>query len=59
MGIYKSSVSGAPVTFPLGTEDSFYRKESMVRLMPKFHEKKKSVDNFSASKITLGRDLGR
>ncbi len=59
MGIYKSSVSGAPVAFPLGAEDSFYRKESMVRLMPKFHEKKKSVDNFSASKITLGRDLGR
>ncbi len=59
MGIYKSSVTGAPVTFPLGHDDPFYRKESMVRLMPKFHEKKKSVDNFSSSTITLGRDLGR
>jgi len=59
MGIYKSSVTGGLVSFPLKPEDPFYRKESMVKLMPKFHEKKKSVDNFSASTITLGRDLGR
>ncbi len=59
MGIYKSAVTGKSVEFPIRPEDPFYRKESMIALMPKFHEKKKSVDNFSASKITLGRDLGR
>jgi predicted dehydrogenase len=59
MGIYKSAVMGAPITFPIAKEDPFYCKESMIAAMPKFHEKKKSVDNFSTSKITLGRDMGR
>ncbi len=59
MGIYKSAVTGKPVEFPLKPDDPFYRKESMIALMPRFHEKKKSVDNFSSSTITLGRDLGR
>jgi len=59
MGIYKSAVTGKPVEFPLKPGDSFYCKESMIALMPRFHEKKKSVDNFSSSTITLGRDLGR
>jgi predicted dehydrogenase len=59
MGIYKSSVSGTSIAFPVATDDAFYRKETMVAAMPKFHEKKKSVDNFSTSKITLGRNMGR
>lgn len=59
IGVYKSSVQGMPVTLPLAKDDAFYRKETMVASMPKFHDKKKSVDNFSTSKITLGRDLGK
>lgn len=59
MGIYKSAATGMPVSFPLKQDDPFYQKGTMIASMPKFHEKKKSVDNFSESKITLGRDLGR
>ena len=59
VAIYKSSTSGVPVTLPIASDDAFYRKGTMITSMPKFHEKKKSVDNFSESKITLGRDLGR
>ncbi|PKL06452.1 MAG: oxidoreductase [Spirochaetae bacterium HGW-Spirochaetae-9] len=59
VAIYKSSTMGGPVSLPIASTDAFYRKETMIASMPKFHEKKKSVDNFSESKITLGRDLGR
>jgi len=59
VAIYKSSTMGHPVTLPLAPDDAFYRKETMIASMPKFHEKLKNVDNFSESKITLGRDLGR
>ncbi|MEN6500726.1 MAG: Gfo/Idh/MocA family oxidoreductase [Rectinema sp.] len=59
MGIYKSAVLERPVEFPIAVGDAFYHKETMTAAMPKYHEKKKSVDNFSTSKITLGRNLGR
>jgi predicted dehydrogenase len=59
IGVYKSSVLGAPIMLPIAKNDSFYQKKTMVASMPKFHEKKKSVDNFDTSKITLGKDLGR
>ncbi len=59
MGIYKSAVTGRAASFPLLSSDPFYRKETMIAQMPRFHKKTKSVENFSTSEITLGRDVGR
>lgn len=59
MGIYKAAATRTPVKFPLQKNDPIYRKESMLALMPRFHEKTRSVDNFTDSAITLGRDLGK
>ena len=58
MGIYKSAVSGQPVDLPIVADDAFYKKATMVAAMPKFNTKTKSVENFSTSEITLGRNLG-
>lgn len=59
IAVYKSSVLGKPVTLPILKDDLFYRKESMLSCMPRFHEKKRSVDNFGPSSgISLGRDMG-
>lgn len=55
--IYKSAVLQRPVDLPLESTDPFYTKEGLVQRMPRFHTKGKSVDNFSTSKITLGRDF--
>ena len=60
MGIYKSAVTGEIVSFPLSKDDPMYSKETMIAGMPRFYEKKKSIDNFSKpSDITLGRDMGK
>ncbi len=58
MGIYKSAVSGRTIDMPINADDVFYRKATMVAVMPKFNTKIKSVENFSTSEITLGRNLG-
>lgn len=57
--IYKSSVTRCPVDLPLSKEDAFYRKSTMVPMMPHFFEKTKSVENFEKAEITLGRDVGK
>jgi predicted dehydrogenase len=54
-GIYKSAVTGTAVSFPLTQEDPFYRRETMLPLLPRFHRKTKSLENFGTSSITLGR----
>jgi predicted dehydrogenase len=59
MAIYKSSLTRQPVTLPIAKDDVFYSKESMIRAMPRFHQKTRSVENFESQKITLGRDVGR
>jgi predicted dehydrogenase len=59
MAIYKSSVEGKSVSLPLEPSDPFYRQETMLKAVPRFHEKKRSVDNFSSAAITLGRDYGK
>ena len=59
MGIYKSSVEHHPVVFPIKEDDPFYRKDTMVKSMPHFHEKLKSVDNLADIGISLGRDVGK
>ncbi|WP_320128763.1 Gfo/Idh/MocA family oxidoreductase [uncultured Sphaerochaeta sp.] len=52
-GIYKSACQGKPVQFPIGMDDAFYRKETMLSSMPRFYKKTKSVENFQG-KISLG-----
>jgi len=59
MAIYKSSLERRPVTLPIAKDDVFYSRESMTRAMPRFYQKTRSVENFSSSDITLGRDVGR
>ena len=59
MAIYRSAAMGQPVQLPLRKGDPFYRKASMNAIMPRFHQKTRSVDNFSTSKITFSRDVGK
>ena len=59
MGIYKAAATRTPVRFPLQTDDPVYRKETMLALMPRFHQKYRNIENFKTSTITLGRDMGR
>ena len=60
IGIYQSAATGSSVSFPLSAEDPMYAKNTMIARMPRFHEKTKSIDNFSKpSDITLGRDMSR
>jgi UDP-N-acetyl-2-amino-2-deoxyglucuronate dehydrogenase len=55
MGIYSSATKGKSVTFPISSDDPIYKKGSMAAMMPKYHTKKKSIDNFNETKISLGR----
>lgn len=59
MAIYKSSVTKAPVELPLAKDDVFYTKAGFVSQMPRFFEKKRSVENFATETISLGRDVGK
>ena len=59
MAIYKSSLTRQPVSLPIAKDDIFYSRESMTKAMPRFHQKTRSVENFTSSEITLGRDVGR
>lgn len=57
MGIYKAAQSGSAVSLPLSKRDPFYRTETMLPLMPRFHRKTRSRDDFDTSTITLGRQV--
>ncbi|MEO8410369.1 MAG: Gfo/Idh/MocA family oxidoreductase [Propionivibrio sp.] len=59
MSIYRSAATGTTVKLPLTSDDPAYRKETLLPLMPHFHEKKKSVENFADNTITLGRNMGK
>lgn len=59
MAIYKSSVLKEEVQLPIKADDPFYKHESRIKLMPHFHEKTKSIQDFKTQKITLGRDVGK
>ena len=59
MAIYKSSALRQSVSLPISPEDPFYRKDTMIEQMPHFFEKTKSIENFTTSEITLGRDVGK
>ena len=55
MGIYKSALSKSETVFPIQKDDPFYRSSTMLPLLPHFHEKTRSTDNFGTSDISLGR----
>ncbi len=57
VGIYKSASTGEKVVFPIPSDDIFYSRESMMRHVIHFYEKKSSVENFEDRGITLGRRL--
>ena len=53
MATYKSAVEDHSVTVPIGKDDTFYRKYSMVKCMPHFHEKTRSVDRYDDTTMIL------
>ncbi len=57
--IYKSYAQRQTVQLPISADDEFYYRETFVKKMPHFYEKTKSIDNFSSTEITLGRDVGK
>lgn len=57
--IYQSSHLGQRVTLPLAAEAPFYTRDGILRHARHFHEKTRSVENFAANEITLGRNVGR
>jgi predicted dehydrogenase len=56
MAIYKASVEKRTVALPIDKNDPLYTREGLVSSMPRFHEKKRSVENFATTDITLGKD---
>ena len=59
MAVYKSAQSRKAVELPIANDDIFYSKESWTRTMPRFHQKTRSIENFTTSEITLGRNVGK
>ena len=57
--IYQSGQLDQKVTLPLQPSDPFYTREGILRTAKHFHEKTKSVENFSDTDITLGGNYGK
>ncbi len=57
--IYQSSHLGRRVTLPLPPEAPFYTRAGILGHARRFHEKTKSVENFTNNAITFGRDFGK
>ncbi len=57
--VYQSACLGRPVALPLASQDPFYTRAGIMAHARRFHEKKKSLENFGTDEITLGRDFGR
>lgn len=59
VAIYKAGATRLPVALPIGKDDAFYKKESMVAAMPVFNRKTKNIENVEASEISFGRNVGK
>jgi UDP-N-acetyl-2-amino-2-deoxyglucuronate dehydrogenase len=57
--IYLAAHLGQPVTLPLPATALFYTREGVLGNARHFHEKTRSVENFTDNDITLGRNVGR
>lgn len=55
--IYESAHLGKAVKLPLEPKSLFYTREGISRHARHFHEKTRSVENFKANEITLGRQF--
>jgi hypothetical protein len=44
---------------PLQASDPFYARAGVLQHAQHFHEKRRSIENFTENTITLGRDYGR
>lgn len=58
MALYESAATRKAVELPLDKSRAVYRKEGFIALMPRFHEKTRSVESYENSRITLPRDVG-
>lgn len=56
-GIYQSAFTGRPTAFPMTEKDAFYTKDGIMQHVVKFHEKKKSVENYADVGISTGGSL--
>jgi UDP-N-acetyl-2-amino-2-deoxyglucuronate dehydrogenase len=50
--IYKSAITGVPVTLPLDERDPFFTRDGLLAAAPHFHEKTVSVADFTQNEIT-------
>jgi UDP-N-acetyl-2-amino-2-deoxyglucuronate dehydrogenase len=57
--IYQSGQSGEKVRLPLTTASPFYSRDSILQHAPRFHEKRRSIDNFQNDQIQLAGNYGR
>ena len=57
--IYQSGHLGKKVTLPLHPADPFYTRAGILKQARHFHEKTRSIENFTSNEITLGRQYGR
>lgn len=58
--IYKSAITRAYVSLPIGADDPYYQTGGLISLAPHFHEKSASVENFSdEGEIPLGKDMDK
>ncbi|MCX7871989.1 MAG: Gfo/Idh/MocA family oxidoreductase [Verrucomicrobiae bacterium] len=55
--IYLSAHLGTTVELPLAKDSVFYSREGIIENARRFHKKTKSVENFSDTKITFGRQF--
>jgi predicted dehydrogenase len=57
--IYQSGHLDQKVRLPLEPDAPFYTRAGVLRHARRFHEKRRSIENFADNTITLGRDYGR
>jgi hypothetical protein len=55
--VYQSAFTGTKVQFPMTEKDLFYTREGLLSKAVKFHEKKKSVENYADTGIKVGGTL--
>lgn len=55
--VYQSAFTGTKVSLPMDEKDPFYTREGLLERAVKFHEKKKSVENYADTGIKVGGTL--
>lgn len=55
--VYQSAFTGTKVTMPMDKKDLFYTREGILSKAVRFHEKKKSVENYADIGIKVGGSL--